>query len=71
MTETYDFEDGKGPVPAHRHNNPDGSVVWNKIRPKGDTIGSVPNSASDSVSVLEMINEVGNHVKAGKNRRNV
>lgn len=28
MTEqtTYDFEDGKGPVPAHRHKNPDGST---------------------------------------------
>lgn len=24
--ETYDFGDGRGPVPAHRHTNPDGSV---------------------------------------------
>jgi len=22
---TFDFNDGKGPVPAHRHKNPDGS----------------------------------------------
>lgn len=25
MASTFDFEDGKGPVPAHRHVNPDGS----------------------------------------------
>ncbi|QKE37355.1 hypothetical protein [Ferrovum myxofaciens] len=25
MSETFDFEDGNGPVPAHRHKNPDGS----------------------------------------------
>lgn len=24
--ETYDFNDGNGPVPAHRHKNPDGSL---------------------------------------------
>jgi ribonucleoside-diphosphate reductase alpha chain len=48
-----------------------GGVGFNvsKLRPKGDTIGSVANSAPGAVSVLEMINEVGNHVKAGKNRR--
>jgi ribonucleoside-diphosphate reductase alpha chain len=48
-----------------------GGVGFNvsKLRPKGDTIGSVTNSAPGAVSVLEMINEVGNHVKAGKNRR--
>ena len=23
---TYDFKDGNGPVPAHQHTNPDGSV---------------------------------------------
>ena len=42
---------------------------FSKIRPKGDDIGNVKNSAPGSVSVMKMINEVGNHVKAGKNRR--
>ena len=48
-----------------------GGVGFNvsKIRPKGDHIGSVPNSAPGAVSVLKMINEVGEHVRAGKNRR--
>tara|TARA_R100000951_G_scaffold30502_2_gene26218 strand:- start:7442 stop:9346 length:1905 start_codon:yes stop_codon:yes gene_type:complete len=48
-----------------------GGVGFNvsKIRPRGDDIGSVPNSAPGSVSVLQMINEVGEHVRAGKNRR--
>ncbi|QKE37461.2 hypothetical protein [Ferrovum myxofaciens] len=26
ILETFDFEDGNGPVPAHRHKNPDGSA---------------------------------------------
>ena len=42
---------------------------FSKIRPKGDDIGNIKNSAPGSVSVMQMINEVGNHVKAGKNRR--
>ena len=48
-----------------------GGVGFNvsKLRPKGDDIGSVMNSAPGSVSVLKMINEVGEHVRAGKNRR--
>ena len=48
-----------------------GGVGFNvsKIRPKGDHIGSVHHSAPGSVSVLKMINEVGEHVRAGKNRR--
>ncbi len=48
-----------------------GGVGFNvsKIRPKGDHIGSVNNSHPGAVSVLQMINEVGNHVRAGKNRR--
>jgi len=48
-----------------------GGVGFNvsKLRPKGDHIGSVRNSAPGSVSVLKMINEVGEHVRAGKNRR--
>jgi ribonucleoside-diphosphate reductase alpha chain len=48
-----------------------GGVGFNvsKIRPKGDHIGTVSNSAPGAVSVLKMINEVGEHVRAGKNRR--
>ena len=48
-----------------------GGIGFNvsKIRPKGDNIGTVSNSAPGSVSVLKMINEVGEHVKSGKNRR--
>ena len=48
-----------------------GGVGFNvsKIRPKGDDIGSVKTSAPGAVSVLQMINEVGEHVRAGKNRR--
>ena len=48
-----------------------GGVGFNvsKIRPKGDDIGTVSNSAPGAVSVLKMINEVGEHVRAGKNRR--
>jgi ribonucleoside-diphosphate reductase alpha chain len=48
-----------------------GGVGFNvsKLRPKGDHIGSVKNSAPGAVSVLQMINEVGEHVRAGKNRR--
>ena len=48
-----------------------GGIGFNvsKIRPKGDDIGNVANSAPGSVSVLKMINEIGDHVRAGKNRR--
>lgn len=48
-----------------------GGVGFNvsKIRPRGDDIGSVPNSAPGPVSVLKMFNEAGEHVRAGKNRR--
>jgi len=42
---------------------------FSKIRPKGDDIGSVANSAPGSISVMKMINEIGDHVRAGKNRR--
>lgn len=42
---------------------------FSKIRPKGDDIQNINNSAPGSVSVMKMINEIGNHVKAGKNRR--
>jgi ribonucleoside-diphosphate reductase alpha chain len=48
-----------------------GGIGFNvsKIRPKGADIGNVRNSAPGSVSVLKMINELGEHVRAGKNRR--
>ena len=48
-----------------------GGIGFNvsKIRPKGADIGNVRNSAPGSVSVLRMINELGEHVRAGKNRR--
>lgn len=42
---------------------------FSKIRPKGDDIGNIKNSAPGSVSTMKMINEIANHVKAGKNRR--
>lgn len=48
-----------------------GGVGFNvsKIRPKGDDVAGVKNSAPGSVSVLKMLNEIGDHVRAGKNRR--
>lgn len=42
---------------------------FSKIRPKGDDIQNIKNSAPGAVSVMKMINEIGNHVRAGKNRR--
>jgi len=42
---------------------------FSNIRTKGDNIGNIPNSAPGSISVMRMINEIGNHVRAGKNRR--
>ena len=42
---------------------------FSKIRPKGDDIQNIKHSAPGSVSVMKMINEIGNHVRAGKNRR--
>ena len=42
---------------------------FSKIRPKGDIIQNIKNSAPGSISVMRMINEIGNHVRAGKNRR--
>jgi ribonucleoside-diphosphate reductase alpha chain len=44
-------------------------LSFGKIRPRGDDIQNIPNSAPGSISVMKMVNEVGNHVKAGKNRR--
>lgn len=42
---------------------------FSNIRPKGDDIQNIPNSAPGSVSVIKMINAVGDQVRAGKNRR--
>jgi ribonucleoside-diphosphate reductase alpha chain len=42
---------------------------FSKIRPKGDDIQNIKNSAPGSISVMRMINEIGNHVRAGKSRR--
>jgi len=42
---------------------------FSKIRPKGDDIQNIKYSSPGSVSVMKMINEIGEHVRAGKNRR--
>ena len=42
---------------------------FSKIRPKGSDISNIKNSAPGAISVMRMINEIGNHVRAGKNRR--
>jgi ribonucleoside-diphosphate reductase alpha chain len=42
---------------------------FSKIRPLGDDIQNIRNSAPGSLSVMRMVNEIGNHVRAGKNRR--
>jgi ribonucleotide reductase alpha subunit len=48
-----------------------GGVGFNfsPIRPRGSDIANIKCSAPGSVSNMKMINEIGNHVKAGKNRR--
>ena len=42
---------------------------FSKIRPRGDDIQNIKCSAPGSISVMKMINEIGEHVRAGKNRR--
>lgn len=42
---------------------------FSDIRPKGDDIQNIKWSAPGSVSNMKMINEIGSHVRAGKNRR--
>lgn len=42
---------------------------FSRIRPRGDDIQNIKNSAPGSVSVMNMINEIGEHVRSGKNRR--
>lgn len=48
-----------------------GGIGYNfsSLRPKGDDIQNIRNSAPGSVSVMMMVNEVGEHVRSGKNRR--
>lgn len=48
-----------------------GGIGYNfsSLRPKGDDIQNIRNSAPGAVSVMKMVNEVGNHVRSGKNRR--
>jgi len=42
---------------------------FSKIRPLGDDIQNIRHSAPGALSVMRMVNEIGNHVRAGKNRR--
>lgn len=48
-----------------------GGVGFNfsKIRPKGNDIQNIKFSAPGAISVMQTINEIGTHVRAGKNRR--
>jgi ribonucleotide reductase alpha subunit len=42
---------------------------FSDIRPKGDDIQNIRWSAPGAVSVMQMVNQIGRHVKSGKNRR--
>lgn len=42
---------------------------FSSIRPKGDDIQNIRHSAPGAVSVMKMVNEIGHHVRSGKNRR--
>lgn len=48
-----------------------GGIGYNfsSIRPKGDSIQNIKAAAPGSVSVMQMINEIGNHVRSGGSRR--
>lgn len=48
-----------------------GGIGYNfsDIRPKGDDIQNIKWSAPGAVSVMKMVNEIGDHVRSGKNRR--
>lgn len=48
-----------------------GGIGYNfsDIRPKGDDIQTIRWSAPGAVSVMKMIDEIGEHVRSGKNRR--
>lgn len=42
---------------------------FSRIRARGDDIQNIKNSAPGAVSNMKMINEIGDHVRSGKNRR--
>lgn len=42
---------------------------FSKIRPRGDDIQNIRNCAPGSISTMKMINEIGEHVRAGRSRR--
>lgn len=42
---------------------------FSRIRPRGDDIQNIKNSAPGAISNMRMINEIGEHVRSGKNRR--
>lgn len=42
---------------------------FSRIRPRGDDVQNLKNSAPGSVSVMKMINEIAHHVKSGGGRR--
>lgn len=48
-----------------------GGIGYNfsSIRPKGDDIQNIRNSAPGAISVMQMVNEIGHHVRSGKSRR--
>lgn len=50
-----------------------GGVGFNfsKIRPKGDAIQNVRHAGPGAISVMKMMNEIGNHVRAGGTTRRV
>lgn len=42
---------------------------FSKIRPKGDDISNIKYSSPGSVELMRLVNQIGEHVRAGKNRR--
>lgn len=42
---------------------------FSDVRPKGDDIQNIRWSAPGTVSVMRMINQIGHHVRSGRNRR--
>lgn len=42
---------------------------FSRIRPRGDDVQNIKYSAPGSISVMKMINEIGEHVRAGASRR--
>tara|TARA_Y100000296_G_scaffold21576_1_gene25590 strand:+ start:361 stop:2268 length:1908 start_codon:yes stop_codon:yes gene_type:complete len=44
-------------------------VNFSKIRPRGDDIANIKNSAPGSVELMRLVDKIGDHVRAGKSRR--